>query len=90
MPNLKIGDLVKVVANAKKLNNIKEVKSLKVVFQHDKLPRIQTTIGLDELAPDIQLQANIRKLRNNAKEESTEFDSSASPVTNEMYYEWDV
>ena len=90
MPNLKIGDLVKVVANAKKLNNVKEVKSIKVVFQHDKLPRIQTTIGLDELAPDIQLQKNIRKLRDTAKEESTEFDSSATPVTNEMYYEWDV
>ena len=88
-PNIKLGDLVKVVANAKKLNSVKEVKSLKVTFEHDKIPRIRTDIGLDELAPDIQLQANIRSLRDTAKSESTEFSSSATPVTEKMYYEWD-
>ena len=89
-PKIKIGDLVKVVANAKKLNDVKEVKSIKISFEHDKMPRIRTDIGLDELAPDIQLQQNIRSLRENAQAESTEFGSSATPVTNEMYYEWDV
>ena len=88
-PNIQIGDLVQVRANAKKLNNLKEVKSIKVTFEHDKMPRIQTQIGLDELAPDIQLKKNIRNLRRKAKDESTFFDKGATPVTDETYYEWD-
>ena len=88
-PNLRIGDLVKVVANAKKLNNVKEVNSIKFTFEHDKIPRLRTEIGLGELAPDIQLQKNIRKLRSEAKDEDTSFGSSATPVSEEIYYEWD-
>ena len=88
-PNLRIGDLVKVIANAKKLNSVKEVKSIKISFDDNKMPRIQTEIGLDELAPDIQLKANIRGLRQEAKKENTYFYKSATPVTDEIYYEWD-
>jgi hypothetical protein len=88
-PNLKIGDLVKTVANAKKLNNLKEVNSIKFTFEHDKIPRLRTEIGLGELSPDLQLKKNIRQLRNSAKEETTEFSGSASPVSDEIYYEWD-
>ena len=88
-PNIQLGDLVKTVANAKKLNSVKEVNSIKLSFEHDKIPRLQTTIGLGELAPDIQLQQNIRKLRESAKEETTYFKDSATPVTEEIYYEWD-
>ena len=80
---------MKVVANAKKLNNVKEVNSIKLSFGNDKMPRLRTEIGLGELAPDIQLRQNIRKLRRDAQKESTSFDSTASPVTDEMYYEWD-
>ena len=88
-PNLVLGDLVKVVASAKKLNNLKEVKSLKITFDKSKMPRIRTEIGLDELAPNIQVSKNIRKLRDKAKDSSTEFSSSATPVTEDIYYEWD-
>ena len=88
-PNLRIGDLVKVVANAKKLNNVKEVNSIKLTFEHDKIPRIRTEIGLGELAPDIRLQKNIQKLRSEAKDEDTSFGATATPVTEEIYYEWD-
>jgi hypothetical protein len=88
-PNLRIGELVKVVANAKKLNSVKEVKSIKVVFDYGKMPRIQTTIGLDELDPDAQLSQNLKKLKQDVKTESTAFGSSAIPVTDEIYYEWD-
>lgn len=88
-PNLKIGDLVKVIANAKKLNDVKEVESMKIVFKHDKMPRIQTTIGLDELDPDSQLKENIRELRRNSKKESTAFSTSATPINDDMYYVWD-
>lgn len=88
-PNVKIGDLVKVVANAKKLNNLKEINSIKVTFEHDKMPRIRTELGLGELAPDIQLKKNIRKLRKKAKTESTYFFKSATPVSDDIYYEWD-
>ena len=88
-PSLELGDLVQVRANAKKLNSLKEVNSIKLTFEHDKMPRIQTQIGLDELAPDIQLKKNIRNLRRKAKDESTYFSRSATPVTDEIYYEWD-
>ena len=88
-PNVKLGDLVKVVANAKKLNNIKEINSIKVTFEHDKMPRIRTELGLGELAPDIQLKKNIRNLRKKAKTESTYFLKSATPVSDDIYYEWD-
>ena len=88
-PNIRIGDLVKVVANAKKLNSVKEVKSIKVSFDNSKMPRIQTTIGLEELDPDSRLKENIRTLRANAKKESTSFSSTATPITDEIYYEWE-
>ena len=88
-PNLNMGDLVKVIANAKKLNSVKEVNSIKIAFDIGKIPRVQTTLGLGELAPDIQLAKNIRKLRDTAKKETTEFSGGATPVTDEIYYEWD-
>lgn len=88
-PSIQMGDLVQVRANAKKLNNLKEVQSIKITFEHDKMPRIRTQIGLDELAPDIQLKKNIRNLRRKAKGESTYFNGSATPVIDETYYEWD-
>ena len=89
MPRLRIGDLVKVVANAKKLNTVKEVQSIKVTFDYTKMPRIQTELGLGELSPDIQLKQNIRQLRQSAKEKTTSFSTSAIAVTDSIYYEWD-
>lgn len=89
-PKLKLGEFVQVRANAKKLNTLKEVKSLKVTFDWKKMPRIRTEIGLDELAPNIQLKENIRKLRREAKKETTSFPSSAVPIVDESIYEWDV
>ena len=88
-PNLKIGQLVKVVANAKKLNALKEIQSIKIVFDTGKMPRVQTTLGLDELDPDAQLKKNIREIKLNTKRESTAFGSSAIPISDEIYYEWD-
>lgn len=88
-PSLKLGEYVKVVANAKKLNTIKEVKSIKISFDKSKMPRIQTELGLDELAPNFQLQKNIRELRRQAKTENTTFTSNATPITDESLYEWD-
>ena len=88
-PQLKLGDLVKVVANARKLSNIKELKSIKISFDKGKMPRIRTELGLGELAPDIQLKSNIRKLRSSAKKDTTSFSSSAIPVNKEEIYMWD-
>ena len=90
-PSLHLGDYVKVLANAKKLNTVKEVKSLKISFSSNKMPRIQTEIGLDELAPDIQLKQNIRNMRASAKKETTDFSSSATPKSDDdgNLYLWD-
>lgn len=88
-PHLRIGDMVKVVADAKKLNTIKEIQSIKVTFDIGHMPRIQTTLGLGELDPDLQVKENIRKLRRQAKKENTYFSSSAVPVKDLTVYEWD-
>lgn len=81
--------MVKVVADAKKLNTIKEINSIKVTFDIGHMPRIQTTLGLGELDPDLQVKENIRKLRREAKKENTYFSSSAVPVKDLTVYEWD-
>ena len=88
-PKLRLGEFVKVIANAKKLNTIKTVKSLKITFKWTNMPRIQTEIGLDELAPDLQLRENIRNLRRETKKEDTSFSSSATPISDPTIYEWD-
>lgn len=88
-PDLRLGDLVKVVANTKKLSTIKELKSIKISFDTSKIPRIRTELGLDELAPDIQLKENIRNLRKSAKKDTTSFSSSAIVVNDENLYKWD-
>ena len=91
-PDLRLGDYVKVVANAKKLSTIKELKSIKITFDMSKIPRIRTELGLDELAPSLQLKQNIRKLRESAKKDTTSFGdgkSSARPITDSNIYVWD-
>lgn len=88
-PDIRLGDLVKVVANARKLSTVKTLKSIKISFDMSKIPRIQTELGLDELAPDLQLRENIRSLRQSAKQDTTSFSGGAIPVTDDNIYVWD-
>ena len=89
-PNVQLGDYVQVIGNAKKLNTIKEVQSLKLTFSNSKMPRIQTELGLGELAPDIQMKKNIRELRKEARKETTSFDyNSAIPTDSKELYKWE-
>ena len=88
-PDLQLGDLVQVIANAKKLSTIKELQSIKITFKSNSIPRIQTELGLGELAPDIQLKKNIRDLRREAKKETTSFHGTAVPVDEPTIYLWD-
>ena len=88
-PDLQLGDLVQVIANAKKLSTIKELQSIKITFKSNSIPRIQTELGLGELAPDIQLKKNIRDLRREAKKETTSFHRTAVPVDEPTIYLWD-
>ena len=88
-PDLRLGNLVKVVANAKKLSTIKELQSIKISFDKSKMPRVQTELGLGELAPDIQLRKNIRDLRQSAKKDTTSFGGGAVAVDDETIYIWD-
>ena len=88
-PDLQIGDLVQVIANAKKLSTIKTLQSIKIKFDKSKIPRIQTELGLDELSPDLQLKKNIRDLRKNAKKDTTSFNGGAVAVNEENVYVWD-
>lgn len=88
-PHLRLGDLVQVIANAKKLNSVKEIKSIKITFDWNKMPRIQTELGLGELAPDFRLKETVRTLKRNTRNESTAFTKSAIPINDIDLYEWD-
>ena len=88
-PDLNIRNLVKVVANARKLSTIKELQSIKIMFDKSKMPRIQTELGLGELSPDVQLKKNIRELRQSAKEDTTSFGGGAVAINDETIYVWD-
>lgn len=88
-PDVRLKELVEVVANAKKLNTLKECDSITVNYSNTTKPVIQTELGLGELAPDLQVAKNIRLLRDNAKGKTTSFSSTASPITDESVYEWD-
>ena len=88
-PDVELKDLVSVTANARKLNTLKEVESITLKYDHKTKPILQTELGLGELAPDLQVEKNIRKLRDGAKKSTTNFSSSATPVSDESIYEWE-
>ena len=90
-PDLKFGELVKVVANMKKLNTLKDVKSIVLNYNIDDKPILQTELGLGELAPDIQIDKTIKQIRDSAKKETTYFhaERGAIPIDNEDIYEWE-
>jgi len=88
-PDIDIGDIVKVVADAKKLNTIKRVQSVKYVYDNSKIPRIQTTLGLDELEPKLQLKKTLQELRDAAKKDSTLFSTTAQGIEDKNLYQWE-
>ena len=88
-PDIRLKELVEVIANAKKLNTLKECESIVLTYDKGTKPVIQTELGLGELAPDLQVAKNIKLLRDNAKSKTTSFSSSATPITDESVYEWD-
>ena len=88
-PNVRLGELVEVIANNKKLNSVKDIQSIKIKFDKGKMPRVQTELGLGELAPDLQLKKNVRSLRQNAKKKTPSFSLSAIPTTDLDIFEWD-
>lgn len=88
-PDVDLKDLVNVISNIKKLNTLKEVESIVLEYDYKNKPVLQTELGLDELAPDLQVIQNIKKLRDNAKESTTSFNGSASAVNDENIYEWE-
>lgn len=88
-PDVKFGEYVEVIANMKKLNTLKEVNSIKLKYDVKDKPVLQTELGLGELAPDIQVDKTIKKLRDSAKTKTTYFFGTASPISNEDIYEWE-
>jgi len=88
-PNLKLGDLVQVISNSRKLNDIKTIESIKVTYDIKQMPRIQTEIGLDELEPYLRIKKEMQDMRNNTKKKNTNFSSTATPVQDEDIYIWD-
>ena len=88
-PDVDVGDLVKIVADAKKLNTLKRVQSVKYTYDISKIPKCQTTIGLGELDPDSKLKKTLREIRESAKKESTLFSTTAQPINNKNLYQWE-
>jgi len=88
-PVLQLGDLVQVLSNSKKLNDIKTVESIKIKYDNNKMPHIQTEIGLNELEPFLRIKKEQEKLRQLTRNETTVFSATATPVTDEDVYIWD-
>lgn len=86
--NVQVGDLVQVIANSRKLNTIKKVSSVKYSCSNKQIPKIQTELGLGELPIDLQIAKELREIRAMAKKETTSFDSTAEPVSDDIYV-WD-
>lgn len=87
--DIRIGDLVQVKSNDKKINTIKRVESVKYSFSVNQIPKIHTELGLDELSPDLQLRKQLREMRKSAKTESTLFSSSAKKIEDPDIYRWE-
>ena len=88
-PNLKLGDLVQVISNNRKLNDVKTIESIKVVYKNTQMPHIHTELGLNELEPLLRIQKEQEKLRNLTREKSTVFSATATPVDDPNIYIWD-
>lgn len=88
-PDLDLKDLVRITANRHQLNTLKEVDSITLKYNYKNKPVIQTELGLGELAPDLQIRKNIKKLRDNAKTQTTYFHKSATAEPNQDIYTWE-
>ena len=88
-PKLELGDLVQVVSNYRKLNDVKTVESIKITYKNTQMPTIQTEIGLDEIEPYLRVRKEQENLRKQAKSDKTYFGRTASPIEDEEIYIWD-
>lgn len=89
LPDVNFGELVEVVANMKKLNTLKELNSRELIYDNKDKPILRTEMGLGELSPDIQVNKTIKQLRDSAKQRTTSFTNTATPVSTENIYEWE-
>lgn len=88
-PLLHLGDLIKVIANAQQLNDVKTIMSLKIKCSKDSMPKVRTEIGCDEVEPFLRIRKEQEALRKQARAESTYFGTTADPVLDEDVYIWD-
>lgn len=88
-PVLHIGELVSVVSNYKKLNDVKTIQSIKIKYDISSMPRIQTEIGLDEIEPFLRIKKEQEELRKTARSDKTYFGRTASPIEDQEIYIWD-
>lgn len=88
-PHLQLGDLIQVISNSKKLNDVKTLESLKVKFNVNQIPKLQSELGLNELEPFLRIRKEQEKLRDLTRNNTTVFSSTATPVDDEEVYIWD-
>ncbi|MBQ2654076.1 MAG: hypothetical protein IJF83_11010 [Methanobrevibacter sp.] len=88
-PHLKLGDLVQVISNNRKLNDVKTIESIKVKYSNNQIPHIHTELGLNELEPLLRIKKEQEELRNLTREQATVFSATATPITDEDIYIWD-
>ena len=88
-PNLKIGDLVQVISNNRKLNDVKTIESIKVKYSNTQIPHIHTELGLNELEPLLRIKKEQEKLRNLTRDKATVFSATATPIDDPNIYIWD-
>lgn len=87
--DLDINDWVKIIANDHKLNDVKRVKSIQYDLSREQVPKTRMTIGLDEIAPELEAKRIMRELRESAKKESTVFSGGAKVIQDKNVYQWE-
>ena len=87
--DVNIGDLVKCVMDIQPLNDIKKVMSIKKSFGRGLMPNAQTTLGLDEISPEFKIKKQMQKMREETRQESTVFSTTAEYSNDNDIYEWE-
>lgn len=89
IPPIKIGDSVKCIFEQSEYNDIKVVESLSYNCTNDDACNFITTIGLGKLAPMLKLRKELKKQRQNAKNEKTKVSGGAVYPSQNTIYEFE-
>lgn len=90
-PNVKLDDLINIDSDNDKLDDIKVLKSISMVYDPQTRPSIRTRLGLNEKEEDLHVRDIIKKIKEKSLKENTHVKSNVSiiPIADENEYSWE-